>query len=112
MIPITIVMTTYFRDQQRKEVAEKTLESWVKNLKYEGKLRLCVSDDGSNIHWNPELIWTGPIEFTRQERHGVGASLNAGFKEAYRYSPLVAYFVDDWSLEEPFDITPWAQGYS
>ena len=54
-------------------------------------------------------IWTGPIEFTRQERHGVGASLNAGFKEAYKTSPLVAYFVDDWALTEPFDITPWAK---
>jgi hypothetical protein len=106
---VTICMTTFFKDKQRKEVAENTLESWVNDLKYSGELRLCICDDGSTLDWHPKNIWKGPIKHLRQERHGVGASLNAGFKEAYKTSPLVLYAVDDWCLLEPIDITPWCK---
>lgn len=100
-------MTTWFTDQQRKELAEETLLSWVQNLKYDGNLHLIVSDDGSTVGWEPEKIWKGPIAYTRQERKGVGASLNQGFAAAFGVSPIVLYAVDDWLLEQPFDITPW-----
>lgn len=109
--PITIVMTTWFRDEQRKEVAEDTLRSWVKYMRYDGELRLHVADDGSTVEWEPELIfWRGPVTRSRQERHGLGASLNRGFAQALETSPLVFYCGgDDWKLTQPFDLTPWAQ---
>jgi hypothetical protein len=99
-------MTTYFRDEQRKEIAEKTLLSW-RNFIYDGTIRLHVADDGSFVQWNP--VWNGPITFSRQERRGVGASLNKGFAEAYKTSPLVMYLVDDWQLLEPLDLNPWCK---
>jgi hypothetical protein len=103
-------MTTYFRDPQRKEIAELTLRSWVANMKYDGELCLHVADDGSDLAWEPEKIWPGLISFSRQERHGLGASLNAGFAKAFETSPLVFYCGgDDWQLQQPFDLSPWAQ---
>lgn len=105
--PVTIVMTTWFTTEQRIKVAIDTLRSWVKYLKYEGELCLVVSDDGSIIDWEPERVWKGRIDYTRQERRGVGASLNAGMKIAFERSPIFCYLVDDWALLEPFDMTPW-----
>lgn len=110
--PISIIMTTYFRDEQRKQVAEDTLRSWVEYLDYDGMVFLHVADDGSTIEWEPEKIWTvwdRHITRSRQGRKGVGASLNAGFREAYKTSPLILYAVDDWKLTEPLDITPWCK---
>jgi hypothetical protein len=78
-------------------------------MKYDGELRLHVADDGSVVEWEPEKIWPGPVTRSRQERYGVGASLNAGFREAFKTSPLVFYGVDDWQLQQVFDLSPWAQ---
>jgi len=112
-------MTTYFPDQQRKEVAEETLASWQKYLQYTGKLNLHVADDGSNISlsWYPENVYQCgypkarkmKVTHSRQEQRGVGASLNAGFRQAFKLSPYVMYMVDDWALTEPFDISPWVR---
>ncbi len=105
----TIVMTTWLTSKIRKSVAEKTLVTWHEYLEYEGELRLHIADDGSTLKWKPETFWDGTITYSRQERQGVGASLNAGFKVAFETSPIVLYAVDDWSLIEPFDLTPWVK---
>lgn len=107
--PVTIVMTTWFTDTARRKLAEDTLATWVDLLEYAGDLHLHVADDGSTIKWKPEKIWKGPLTYSRQERHGVGASLNQGFRQAFKLSPVVAYFVDDWQLKEPLTITPWVR---
>lgn len=109
MLPLTIVMTVWFTNKQRIQVATNTLKTWAKNLRYDGEICLHVADDGSTLDWNPAKYWEGVITYSRQERHGVGASLNAGFKQAFEKSPLVAYFVDDWQLTEKLDITPWCK---
>lgn len=111
---ITIVVTTYFpvfEGYNRREVVEKTLRSWDDWLLYHGDLHIHVADDGSVIDYHvPEWIgtWEG-ISYSYQHRKGVGVSLNAGFRKAFETSPLVFYGVDDWSLTQPFDLTPWAQ---
>lgn len=107
--PVTIVMTTWFTDAQRVKVALETLSSWDKYLIYAGKIHLHIADDGSTVGWTPDAVWKGMITYSRQERQGVGASLNAGFKEAFETSPVVLYMVDDWQLTQPFDITPWVR---
>lgn len=109
MEPITIVMTTWHVDRQRVKLAEDTLKSWIKHLHYDGELRLHVADDGSTVPFMPNGWWQGPISFSSQHRKGVGASLNAGFREAYKTSPLVFYGVDDWLLTQDFDLTPWSR---
>jgi hypothetical protein len=107
MEPITIIMTVWFIDKQRKQAAENTLQSWNDRLMYEGDIHLHVADDGSTLKWKPEKFWKrSEITYSRQERHGVGASLNAGIKKAHT---IFLYMVDDWSLSQSFDITPWVQ---
>lgn len=100
-------MTTWFVDKQRKEIAEKALESWENNL-IGGPIHLHIADDGSLLDWKfKSSKWI--TTYSRQERRGIGASLNVGFKQAFEFSPVVLYMVDDWILEEPLDIKPWVQ---
>lgn len=114
---IVIVMSVYFPASadgiRRVAAAHDTLVSWDKYLEYEGNLRLHIADDDSELgKFDPSLFWfrqrPDSITYSTQKRHGVGASLNAGFRAAYEYSPLVFYAVDDWSLTQPFNLTPWA----
>lgn len=108
MQSITIVMTTWIIESVRKSVVERTLWSWQENLLYDGDINIHFADDGSTIGYATFNDFRG-TSYSRQERHGVGASLNAGFKEAFKNSPLVLYAVDDWALTQEFDVTPWAQ---
>lgn len=117
MTPITIVMTTYLPDAptiadlqavtNRKRDARAAARSWDRYLSYDGERFLHVADDGSReppaIHWP----YATPTQ-SRQEREGVGASLNAGLRVAFERSPLALYAVDDWELTGPLDLTPWA----
>src|SRR5574341_1472020 len=54
------------------------------------------------------MQWSS-ITLTQQNRKGVGASLNAGFRYAFETSPLVFIGMDDCSLVGEFDLTPWAR---
>lgn len=116
--PITIIMTTWAPEDERGNMriaaAEQALKSWQENLQYDGELLLHVADDGSNngdygssIDSPPACWWKGKKTFSRQSG-GVGASMNAGFRQAFTRSPLAFYVVDDWLLLEPFDLSPWA----
>lgn len=111
--PITIVMSTFFPDpyeegKKRIDVAVAARESWDEYLHYDGELILHVADDGSRFGSTKlyEPFRGHSTTQTRQTRHGVGASLNAGFEVGFKRSPVVAYFVDDWALTQPFDLTP------
>jgi hypothetical protein len=114
--PITIVMTTYFPDgvagKLRRSVANETLKSWNERLLYRGDLYLHIADDGSEEVIQEGMLgysdWWEKETFSRQEHHGVGASLNIGFAQAFKSSPLVFYAVDDWCLRSSLDLTPWA----
>lgn len=113
--PVAVVMTTYLPEGEdgarRALVNYDTLASWNKYLAYEGDLWLHVADDGSRA----PLASLGPwkirlLGMSYQERHGVGASLNTGFRFAFdNHVPITAYFVDDWCLTSPLDITPWVR---
>lgn len=106
---ITIVMTTWFVDEQRLEIAQDVLNTWHKNFIYDDSIHLHIADDGSTLDWKcVGDTWSrGHITYSRQERQGVGASLNKGFKKAFETSPIIFYGVDDWYLEQPLDLTPW-----
>jgi len=118
MLPdVTIVTTTWFPEEHAKErfsSAVEAISSWSRNCKYEGELRLHIADDGSiggevlcetlGNMWGRDS-WSKSY----QERRGVGASLNAGFKQAFLRSALALYIVDDWKLTQPLDITPWVR---
>lgn len=118
---VTIVVTLYepLEDMQqhtRQIACLEAIHSWRTNLKYDGLLAIHLADDGSR---DPSYVggiqahayaWCGPrFSKSRQERKGVGASLNTGFNRGLENSPIVAYFVDDWLLTAPLDITPWVK---
>ena len=120
-MPITILMTTYAPaggiGEATAAAAHYSIKQWRKRLQYDGDLRLHVADDGSSlpgyglsVDSPPASYWgkRGPVTFSRQERHGIGASLNAGLTEAFRHSPVAAFFMDDWGLKWPFELGPWA----
>jgi hypothetical protein len=118
---VTIVATTYFppgEDGKLREVtARAAFASWRQNLIYDGELRLHVADDGSaDAGWPaaaalaPKAPWVdplAPVTTSRQERQGVGASLNAGCDLAFAAGNIVLHAVDDWELQQDFDLTPW-----
>lgn len=122
--PITIVVTTYTPPGEdgahRRNATLSAWQSWREHLKYKGELRVHIADDGSELVDYTESWWKqtnrryplcelGNLTYSRQERWGVGASLNAGFREAHKASPLTLYAVDDWGLRSQFDLTPWAE---
>ena len=115
--PITIVCTTWLPPGmdgfKRLDAVTLALESWRKNLIYDGELRLHVADDGTEPRLFEMLesvvqgIWPDAW-YSRQERWGVGASLNNGLSSSWPISSLVLHAVDDWEITQKFDLTPWA----
>ncbi len=113
---VAIVCTTYFpatpAGEQRVRESMQTVDSWQRHLHYDGDVRLIVSDDGSDSRLLRRFLggisWSG-VQVTQQMRHGVGASLNAGFNEAFHAKDIALYAVDDWTLTQDTDITPWAR---
>lgn len=121
---ITIVMTTWVpggtpelaaQAETRIGATRKAISSWVEHLRYRGELRFHVADDGSVHPWwgagidVPPATWSPwPTTFSRQKARGVGASINAGFRQAFEVSPLAMYVADDWELFQDFDLTEWA----
>lgn len=113
---ITIVMTTWLPPGQEKIRAEaffKALQSWEMNLIHDADIHLHVSDDGTNTEIFHQLItknlkWDrGHYTVSHQQRHGVGASLNRGLKQAFKVSNIAMHAVDDWELLVPLDLRPW-----
>jgi len=119
MLPsIKIVSTTWLPEGAEGEVRLKGLsevvESWDHYLQYEGDISLHISDDGSTGYLADELRNVASMipfrtSLSRQERHGVGASLNAGIRQVLQEDSLMLYLVDDWELLNAFDLTPWAK---
>lgn len=116
MPPIIVIATTYFPPGSdgalRREAAVEAMDSWALFLAPVDAWSPHMADDGS--YWTNAVQTVGRPHMmlgfpdTRQERHGVGASLNAAIA-AHPEADLFAYFVDDWKLTAPFDLTPWAQ---
>jgi glycosyltransferase involved in cell wall biosynthesis len=110
---ITIITATWFckafEGQRRMECAINSLRTWAKRLMYDRRLAIHVADDGSD----DDLLQTFVREvrnifslhtFSRQERQGIGASLNKGFGVAFQEG-LGLYIQDDLALEAPIDLT-------
>lgn len=115
--PITVLMTTWAPDDDEGHSRRKTMAlalRGLRNLAYTSQLRLHIADDGSTLPDHPyevvrdELGWDQEFTFSRQERHGIGASLNAGYAAAFEVSPLALFMTDDCFLTQHLDLTPWA----
>ncbi len=113
--PLTIAMTTYFPPGEigarRRAEAERTVETWDDYLHYDGPVYVHVGDDGSAPEYSGPLGlgWAEGVTVSRQERHGVGASLNAGCRQAFERDGLALYAVDDWTLTAALDLSLWAE---
>lgn len=120
MYDVTIVATTWLppgNERARWDALIRSYQSWQKNLVLTGGLiHLHIADDGSNPdYWDAvtgiaSRHWQiGNVSFSRQQRRGVGASLNAGIRTALNNSPIILHAVDDWELLEPLNLTPWVE---
>lgn len=110
---VTIVTSTYFPPgdvgAQRARIAAFAVRSWSWRLRSPLKLRLHVADDGSEpahfVQFEREIAGVFPTTVSRQQRRGLGASLNAGFAEAFKHGDLVMYVVDDIALKAHVDLS-------
>lgn len=106
MKKISVVITTH----NRTRVALETIRFVHRNLKYKD-IKWIISDDRSKSGHLETLI--GEFEKlgekkvsvckTDRNRYGLGASLNNGLNEAFKYSDIVLTMEDDWILEKPFN---------
>jgi len=119
--PITIVVTTYFPDgaEARIATALRTLASWREHLRYEGEIKIEICDDDSpedmsllfrrGLESDPPGYWREwRCSGSTHLRAGVGSSLNSGIATCKASGSLMLYAVDDWRIDAPFDLTPWA----
>ncbi len=110
---ITIMTTAYYPNSEqgksRADMAVRVVDSWFEHLKYNGPFAFHLSDDGSGIDYNIDPNHSIPVSMSRQDRGGIGASLNKGFKRAFENSPLVMFIVDDLMFMEDVDLNPWVK---
>ena len=114
---LVILVTTYIPPggALRLEAVERTAGSWIEYLKYDGDIHVHIADDGSGPDLDVEGFWRSlvgdwaTLSFSRQERQGVGASLNTGLRICHEIAPITLLTVDDWALIHPLDVTPWHQ---
>jgi len=114
---IGIVVTSYAPQgevgESRIQAYRESLETWKKNLVYDGNFFIVLEDDGSpdeNFQKFIEISLAYDAVLSKQaHRQGVGASLNRGFQAAFKNTSQALYLVDDWALDARFDITPWVE---
>lgn len=88
------------------DTALKCIVSWEK---VSPRCALHIADDGSDHElFDPfisELQKVYTLTWSRQERGGIGASLNKGLAQAWANGGLALYIVDDMLLEQPLDLS-------
>ena len=107
MIGVSVVITTH----NRTIVAEETIKYMVQNFIYKN-VKWIISDDMSDPGHVEALVRKFAdcgvddvvICRTDKNRHGLGASLNNGLREAFKFSDIVLTMEDDWILEKPFNL--------
>lgn len=115
---ITILMTTWLPDgrdgERRLDFLTRALTSWYEHLRYDGNLLLHVADDGTRDDlWSHMMsvintIWGEErVSWSKQERRGVGASLNLGVN--VHRDTLILHAVDDWELFSDLNLNTWAE---
>jgi hypothetical protein len=112
---ITILATTYVPPDglDRADAIEVSLRSWREHIKVSGGIHVHIADDGSAVdlesRWRDVVGDWASFSYSRQERKGVGASLNRGLAICREKSPLVLYPMDDWRLVSDVDLDPWVE---
>lgn len=111
--PLAVVFQTH----NRTAMAAYVLESFVKNLKYGGRIRYIVADDRSYPGHVEALedvfVANGVTDYeicrTNKTRWGLGSSLNNGLQAAFRVTDVVLTTEDDWWCKARFDITRYVR---
>jgi len=110
---VAIVLVTYARTMY----AVMTVESVRENLVYAGELGWYIGDDGSPPpHFEviiakvgKENIFDCHSEDFVPDRRWPGKSWNKAWETAHRWSPIVFWLEDDWSLPRKLDITAYVK---
>jgi len=108
--PITIILITYASSKERTSYAIKTIDSVLDNIRYPN-LAWFVADDGSSAEHVSEVttrlsdhnligVWS--------QRDSYGRSANEGIAAARTQGQLAFFLEDDWELNHPLDLWPYA----
>jgi glycosyltransferase involved in cell wall biosynthesis len=98
---VAVLIPTY----ERPEILEKTVNLLLANLKYEGKFKILIGDDGHLPPVSPPKF-EGDY-FFHGEQYGLGKNLNSLLQEAAQQGiDYVIQMDDDHWLVKPLDITP------
>lgn len=119
MTDITIVATTWLppgKEFERSQEFVRAANSWQQYLKLDGNIHLHIADDGSEETEAFDFVreighsWDlGEVGWSKQERKGVGASLNKGLRQSFKHTPIVLHAVDDWELLGPLELNRWVE---
>lgn len=105
---VDIVMTTYFPPDvpERKDYAQDTVDSLLKNLYCDDRRVLVIADDSMNYEDVPHDLlckaWKDSF-VTRTGHKGIGASLNLALGHVHD-EDMWMYTTDDWVLTHPLNI--------
>ncbi len=112
---ISILATTYVPPGGRKRAnaIEVSLRSWKEHIKTSSDIHIHIADDGSAIDrknfWGRLIEDWASFSYSRQEREGIGASLNRGITLCREKSPFILYPMDDWRLLNDLYLDPWVE---
>lgn len=104
--PIVIILQTF----KRTDVALRTIAAARANLRYGGNLLWYVADDGSpreHVETVLEAVG-GDLWGWHSERLYYGGNCNRAWAAANEHSALTFWLEDDWELQQPLDLYPYA----
>ncbi len=107
--PIYIILTTY----KRTELALRTIRGLQKHFHWEN-LGWVISDDGSD-ETDLEKLWqaiipTNHLQIFRNYHEGTGHNMNIALQHVWEIGGnLTLMMEDDWVLEKPMDVLPYAK---
>jgi hypothetical protein len=106
--PLLIIFQTY----RRTQYAVPAIQAIKTKLRYDGQIKWLVIDDGSedrHIEQIIEQIGISHLYTVYSHRVGYGRLANWAWAESAKHTPLTLWLEDDWVLQRPFDLLPYAR---
>ena len=111
------VLAVVFQTHNRTAMARFVLESFVKNMKYDGRVHYVIADDrsfpGHVEALEDVLVANGVSDYhicrTDATHWGLGTSINNGLRHAFQMTDVVLTTEDDWWCKARMDMTPYVR---
>lgn len=112
------ILPIVFLTHNRTKLACATIDFLMRNLKFDGKIKLIISDDRSDSQHVKTLLETARkhldekdiiVLLASKERYGYGSAMNRGLEIAYLFSSVALTLEDDWILEKELDVSNYVK---